>query len=183
LKKIAAIGLLFLLLYNMFGLTTAILLFDDQYKLPSAAGQGDEYQLLKVYVPSLPYTSDWENTDGLEGLTESQGKFYNTTHVLHSNDTLYVTLKSNQPARDRFFELANRMQSLTDSRDQAPDSAQGKALKLLDNLLKNYVQNDHRFVILPQDYKAAKEAVAFAAKKTKHHFFLLKLPTPPPENC
>ncbi|GLU53619.1 hypothetical protein Dfri01_30800 [Dyadobacter frigoris] len=167
----------------MLGLTTAVLLFDNQYKSAVSSNSEDDYQLLKVYVPSLPYTASWENEVEIEGLTKSNGSFYNTTHVLHTNDTLYVTLKSNQPARDRFFELANQMQSMTDPGNQTADSSHGKALKLLDNLIKNYVQNIYHFSIHHQTFRTADVIAIYPLKEVKHIRFLLKLPTPPPEHC
>ncbi|MBE9461840.1 hypothetical protein ACFP1I_31465 [Dyadobacter subterraneus] len=181
-KKIVAIGLLILLLYNMLGLTTAVLLFDNQYKSAASSSHGDDYQLLKVYVPSLPYTTSWENDEEIEGLTKSNGNFYNTTHVLHTNDTLYITLKSNQPARDRFFELANQMQSMTDP-GNTPDSSHGKALKLLDNFIKNYVQNIYQFSIHHQLSSPGDVIAIYPSKEVKPTRFLIKLQTPPPEQC
>ncbi|MCF0056150.1 hypothetical protein [Dyadobacter sp. CY356] len=182
-KKIVAIGLLVLLLYNMLGLTTAVLLFDDQYKSSVSSNNEEDYQLLKVYVPSLPYTDSWENENEIEGLTKSNGQFYNTTHVLHINDTLYVTLKSNQPARDRFFELANQMQSIADPANQTADSSQGKTLKLLDNLMKNYIQNTYHFSIQHQAFFASDAIAIYPSAEVKFTRFLLKLQTPPPEHC
>lgn len=182
-KKIVAIGLLILLLYNMLGLTTAVLLFDNQYKSAVSSNSEGDYQLLKVYVPSLPYTNSWENEEEIQGLTKSNGKFYNTTHVLHTNDTLYVTLKSNQPARDRFFELANQMQSMTDPANQTADSTHGKALKLLDNLIKTYVQNIYHFSIHQQIFTTGDVIAIYPLMEVKHTRFLEKLQTPPPERC
>lgn len=180
-KRIAAIGLLILLLYNTFGLTTAILLFDDQHKSASVIQTGDDYQLLKVYMPSLPYTEEWENKDGLEGLFKEKGQFYNATHVLHTNDTLYVTMKSNQPARDHFFELVGMMQSLTDSDKDSPDNMHGKAIKLLRDLLKNYLQNKEHFLIQPQLTQPMPVAVTYQSANELHASYLLRLQTPPPE--
>jgi hypothetical protein len=183
LKKIVAIGLLVLLLYNMLGLTTAILLFDNEFKSAASSGDQSDFHLLKVYLPSLPYSADWESSEGFEGLTKSNGNFYNATHVLHTNDTLYVTLKSNQTARDRFFDLANQMQSATDPGNHTPDSQQGKALKLLDNLLKNYVQNIHNFSIPCQRLDISDTITVYSFQNIRFAGFLLKLPTPPPEYC
>ncbi|MDQ6477855.1 hypothetical protein [Dyadobacter sp. LHD-138] len=180
-KRIAAIGLLILLLYNMFGLTTAIFLFEDQHKSASLVQTDDEYQLLKVYMPSLPYTEQWENEDGLEGLFKAKGQFYNATHVLHTNDTLYVTMKSNQPARDHFFELVQMMQSLTDSDKDSPDNMHGKAIKLLSNLLKNYLQNKGDFLIQPPLPQITSVAVTYQSANQMHASYLLRLQTPPPE--
>ncbi|MCF2447151.1 hypothetical protein L0657_24570 [Dyadobacter sp. CY345] len=181
-KKIAVIGLLVLLLYNMFGLTTAILLFDNKYESPSTNTSAGEYELLKVYMPSLPYSSDWENTEGLDGLIKSNGQFYNATHVKHTNDTLYVTVKSNQAARDHFFELADRMQSLADQTSENPENQKGKAMKILDNLLKNYVQNQTAFVIFQSATAVQKASVNYPSEQVKYMFWVRQLRTPPPEN-
>lgn len=94
---------------------------------------------MKLYLPSLPYSDSWETTDALEGLVQTDGNFYNPTHIVHKNDTLYVTLKSNQVARDQFFELANMMEMMTDNNKDFPQNAQNRALKLLNDLLKNYI--------------------------------------------
>lgn len=179
-RRIVAIGLLVLLLYNMLGLSTAVLLFDNQYKSTVSSNSEGNYQLLKVYVPSLPYTTSWETEGEIEGLTKSNGNFYNTTHVLHTNDTLYVTLKSNQPARDRFFELANQMQSMA---NQTADTSHVKTLKLLDNLIKNYVQNIYHFSLQYQTVSTVNVAPIYPLKEIKPMRFLLKLQTPPPEHC
>lgn len=180
-KKIVAIGLLVLLLYNTFGLTTAILLFDKQYKMPSDLSLNDDYQLLKIPMPSLPYTSEYQNSDGLEGLIKTNGNFYNATEVLHANDTLYVTIKSNQPARDHFFELADKMQSVTENNSTLPENSHGKALKLLNNLLKNYLQNDYRFVLQSQQFISALTVPNYTSVEAIHIGWLASLQTPPPE--
>lgn len=182
-KKIVAIGLLVLLLYNMLGLTTAILLFNNEFKSAASSADQSDSHLLKLYLPSLPYSTDWENSEGFEGLAKSNGNFYNATHVLHTHDTLYVTLKSNETARDRFFDLANQMQSITDPGNHTADSQQGKALKLLDNLLKNYVQNIHHFPIHGQCLNASDPIAVYPFQNIVVTGFLLKLPTPPPEYC
>ena len=166
----------------MFGLATAILLFDDQYEMPSASASSDEYELLKVYMPSLPYSSDWENNDGLEGLIKANGQFYNATHVKHTNDTLYVTIKPNQAARDHFFELAGKMQSLADQAVQTPENPRNKAVKILDNLLKNYVQNISRFTIFPQIILTENALAFYPSEQIKPVLWVTKLQTPPPEN-
>lgn len=181
-KKIAVIGLLVLLLYNMFGLATAILLFDNKYEAPSTTASAGEYELLKVYMPSLPYSSDWENTDGLEGLIKANGQFYNATHVKHTNDTLYVTVKSNQAARDHFFELADKMQSMADQASENPENAKDKAMKMLDNLLKNYVQNQTTFAVFHPATALQKVMANYPSEQIKYMFWVRQLQTPPPEN-
>lgn len=181
-KKIAVIGLLVLLLYNMFGLATAVLLFDQQYKVSSVHTLSDHPDLLKMYLPSLPYASDWENEEGIEGLIKTNGQFYNATHVKHENDTLYVTITSNEAARDHFFELANKMQALTDLSTQMPENSRDKAMKVLDHFLKNYIQNIYRFQIDQQKTAIETNVAIYPSEQTKHVFCITQLQTPPPEN-
>jgi hypothetical protein len=141
LKKLTAIGLLILLLYNMFGLTVAVLFFEDDYQTASPIREDDKWQTVKMHLPTLPYNTTWENSDGQEGLIRHGDEFYNVTEQRHENDTLYVTLKTNQHARDRFFELANMIQEITDQSADTPESPLGKAVKLLSDLLKVYLPN------------------------------------------
>lgn len=138
-KKLTAIGLLLLLLYNMFGLTVTVLLFDKDFRTASPTAENDEWQTLKMHLPTLPYNTTWENAEGQEGLIRHGDEFYNVTEQRHENDTLYVTMKTNQTARDRFFELADQIQEMTDQTAQSPDSPMGKAVKLLSDLLKVYL--------------------------------------------
>jgi hypothetical protein len=181
LKKIAAIGLLALLLYNTFGLSVAVLFFDNQYKMATPVSEGDDYQTLKIYVPALPYSTNWENSDGMEGLVQANGEYFNPTHVAHKNDTLYVTLKSNQAARDHFFELANMMEVLTHPDSDLPDGTHGKAISLLDNLLKIYVQSSQQLVVPKFAFINTVVFQNYDATTTAYQSFRAKLKTPPPE--
>lgn len=140
-KKLTAIGLLTLLLYNMFGLTVAVLFFDDDYQMASAISENDNWKTVKMHLPTLPYNATWEDTDEQEGLIREGDDFYNITTKRHENDTLFVTLKTNQNARDRFFELASMIQEITDQRATTSDSPMGRAVKLLSDLLKLYLPN------------------------------------------
>ncbi len=140
-KKLTAIGLLILLLYNMFGLTVAVLFFEDNFQTASPVREDDEWQTVKMHLPTLPYNTTWENKDGQEGLIRHGDDFYNVTEQRHENDTLYVTLKTNQHARDRFFELANMIQEITDQSADSPESPLSKVIKLLNDLLKVYLPN------------------------------------------
>lgn len=139
-KRLASIGLLALLLYNTFGLSLAILLFDKGYEATSTTETSDEV-IMKMYLPSLPYSGNLEIDQRIEGLVRQNDQFYNPTHISHENDTLYVTMQSNQAARDHFFELANAIQVLNDPQTDIPQSPYGKAMKLLGNLLKIYLPN------------------------------------------
>jgi len=153
LKKLTAVGLFILLLHNMFGLTVAVLFFEDDYQIASAISEDDNWQTVKMHLPTLPYNTAWENTDGQEGLIRQGNNFYNVTGQRHENDTLYVTLKSNQNARDRFFELANMIQEITNQNADSPESPFSKAIKHLSDLLKVYLSNPS--VIWPTEQVAS----------------------------
>lgn len=180
-KKIAAIGLLVLLLYNTFGLTFAILFFENDFKVASPVSQSDDWRLVKLYLPSLPYSDSYENKDGAEGLMQKDGHFYNATNILHQNDTLYVTLKSNLAAREQFLELASLMTEITDTGKNVPESTHNKVLKLLSSLAKTYIPTS---ALTELKITLFENSIAFAhICQTKFIFssFEFRLNTPPPE--
>ncbi|MGG7663461.1 hypothetical protein [Dyadobacter sp. BHUBP1] len=181
-RRLASIGLLVLLLYNMFGLSFAILFFEKDYQIAASAETGQSL-VRKMYLPSLPYSSDLEIPENINGLVRQEGQFYNPTQVLHQNDTLYVTLQSNEAARDHFFELANAIQVLNDPQADIPQNPYGKAIKLLGNLLKIYIPNT-------QQFPAHSEAIAREARLSANtHYLAARYPSrpaslvsPPPEH-
>ena len=135
--------MLALLLYNTFGLSFAVLFFKNDFKIASQVSNEDQWKIMKFEIPSLPYTSSWQNEDGLAGLVESNGQFYNTTNILLENDTLYVTLKSNLSARDRFFELADKIQDA--SHQESSTNSNTDPVKLLSDLVKVYLNTKKDF--------------------------------------
>ncbi|KAA6441210.1 hypothetical protein FEM33_03565 [Dyadobacter flavalbus] len=182
-KKIAPIGLLALLLYNTFGLTFAVLFFEKDFKVASLTDGKEDWKVMKMYLPSLPYSDNVEISDNIEGLVRQDGNFYNPTHILHENDTLYVTLKSNQAARDHFFELANAMEMLSNPETDFPNNPYSKAIKLLGNLLKNYVPSTFEFDIPKTCFSDQRSEFNNLPVKRVYASIDIRLPTPPPEFC
>jgi hypothetical protein len=181
LKKIVPIALLVLLLYNTFGLSFAILFFDDNYQLACSGYESQDTKLMKMYLPSLPYSGDLEVSPQLKGLIKQDGNFYNPTSIQHQNDTLYVTLKENQAARDHFFELANAMQIVTDPDMEAPQNPFGKMVKLLGSMLKIYVPN-HQGIQVYANYLPAAARQSFqSVYGIAYYSYVNALSTPPPE--
>lgn len=180
-KKLLPIALLVLLLYHMFGLSFAILSFENDYRVASVSNDENEIRLMKMYLPSLPYSDGIEVSGDMEGLVRQDGNFYNPTSVLHENDTLYITLTSNQAARDHFFELANAMQVVTDPETDLPRQPYSKMIKLLGSILKNYVPNSHEFTIYPKQFLPEKQPLFPAAFELTYISFESLLSTPPPE--
>lgn len=181
-KRLASIGLLALLLYNMFGLSFAILLFENNYQV-SAARETTDALVMKMYLPSLPYSGDLQISQQIQGLVRQNDQFYNPTHVSHENDTLYVTLESNQAARDHFFELANAIQLLNDPQTDIPQNPYSKAIKQLGSLLKIYIPTAQQLAF---EFFAFKPAPTLASWSLSANCYLsveTLLTSPPPESC
>ena len=182
-RRLASIGLLILLLYNMFGLSFAVLFFEKDYQI-ATSGEAGQSLVRKMYLPSLPYSGDLEITENIEGLVRQDGQFYNPTRVVHQNDTLYVTLQSNEAARDHFFELANAIQVLNDPQADLPQSPYSKAVELLGNLLKIYIPNTQQF---PDHSEAIAQELRLSANThyVAPHYpsYPTSLASPPPERC
>lgn len=177
-KSFTAIGFLGLLLYQLVGLPLAVLTFEQDYQTASPVRLADEWKLVKLPI-SLPYTDAWENPDGQTGLVRDGDAFYNIVHQRYANDTLYTLLKTNQNARERFFDLADQLQQL--NADQgATQSPLSRLLKLLKDRLTTY--------LLPAVWQLAQavltdEAItvnytAVASTRYRADFALL---SPPPE--
>lgn len=178
-KRFVPIALLALLLYNTFGLAVAVLCFDKEFKTASPRDSSGNLTFLAVSMPSLPYTSTWENEDGVAGLIKKDGEFYNVVHQKLAHDTLYITLQANTSARDRFFELAENMESLTDRR-QDRETPSGRAVKLLNELVKSYLPIQNKFESI-----LAHTSDAVCVPFSHYTFTLspisLSLDSPPPE--
>lgn len=180
-KRLLPIGLLVLLLYNTFGLTFAVLFFDNHYQESSVSSLHDELRVVKMHLPSLPYSGDLQITETPEGLIRQNDQFYNPTQVLHQNDTLYVTLKSNQAARDEFFALANAMQIMSDPNAKLPENPYSKAMKLMDNLLKNYISNSHEISFQTASFTDPLPLLTGRCSKNIYSAIFIQLTSPPPE--
>ncbi|GAB3969344.1 hypothetical protein GCM10028806_15320 [Spirosoma terrae] len=113
---------------------------EDTYESATPVSTNDHWKLLKLPL-SLPYVSPWENEDGRAGLIQDGNEFYNVVHQRYANDTLYTLLKTNQNAKERFFELVDQLQQFTDNTDQSesPKTPVGRLLKLLKDRFTTYL--------------------------------------------
>ena len=113
---------------------------EDTYESATPVSTNDHWKLLKLPL-SLPYVSPWENEDGRDGLIQDGNEFYNVVHQRYANDTLYTLLKTNQNAKERFFELVDQLQQFTDNTDQSesPKTPVGRLLKLLKDRFTTYL--------------------------------------------
>lgn len=125
----------------MFGAAVTVLTFEDIYRNASPISENDQWETVKIPLPTLPYNSVWENSDGEKGLIHEGKNFYNIIKQYYRNDTLYITLKTNQDAQERFAELSGQIQQLIDISPQSSKSPLSKGLKLLHELTKVYISH------------------------------------------
>lgn len=140
-KKLISTGLFIVLLYNMFGLLVALLFFESEYQTASPVVESDHWETIKIPLEELPYVSYQEIPAEQEGLIQKDGDFYNIVNRYYQNDTLYITLKTNRNARERFIELSEQVQESLDAASKSPASPAKKALDLLQGLTKTYLSN------------------------------------------
>ncbi|WP_164490053.1 hypothetical protein [Runella sp. SP2] len=140
-KKLLSIGLLIVLLYHMFGLSVALLCFEDEYQSASPVAKNDQWDIIKIPLQELPYVSYQEIPAEQEGLIRKDGDFYNIVKQYHKDDTLYIVLKTNHDARERFTELSNQIQESLDATSKAPLNPVKKTIALFLGLSKTYVSN------------------------------------------
>ena len=164
----------------MFGLAIGIFFFEEDFQIATDAQVDDEYKLVKVPIVTIPYSTSWENTDDVAGLFKNNGKFYNITHQKIENDTIYLTLKTNLSARDRFLELADQITNETEE-DLSQSTPLRKAIHSLLDLTKIYSMSEAQ--ITPEFTDLF--ITAFTSGYNKNSFFLspcLALFAPPPES-
>ncbi|WP_342089267.1 hypothetical protein [Dyadobacter sp. OTU695] len=177
-KRILSIGLLALLLYNMFGLAVGVFFFENDFQTASETQEADEYKVMKFPVAPLPYSNSWENTDDVAGLFQYEGKFYNVIHQKIENDTAYVTLKTNLSARERFLELADQITDVNHTKKETP---MRKAIRSLSELAKVYWLSPHQTIVVFTD-AAAKACSTYTGTNSTFISPLLALFGPPPEH-
>lgn len=132
----------------MFGLSVALLSFENEYRSASPVAENDQWDTIKIPLEQLPYVAYQEIPAEQEGLIQKDGDFYNIVNRYYQNDTLYIVLKTNQNARERFIELSTQVQESLDAASKAPITPARKALELLQGLTKIYLSNSV-FVLPP----------------------------------
>jgi hypothetical protein len=123
----------------MLGLTIAMLFFEDNYTKSSDIIFDDKWKIIKI--PTTSKDAHYGKGDE-EGLIRSGNDFYNIMHEYHENDTLYVILKSNQNAQERFTELTSLIFGITDPTADTSHSPLGKIIKLFGDLQKVYLSGN-----------------------------------------
>jgi hypothetical protein len=178
-KSFAAIGFLILLLYHLIGLPLAVLTFEQSYESATPVSLADQWKIVKLPI-SLPYTTTWENTDGQDGLIQDGNDFYNIVRQHYANDTLYTLLKTNQSARERFFDLADQLQQLNNDQE-ATQSPLSRLIKLLKDRLTTYLP-PLVFHLSQPDHLLVQSCVRYVSVPLSVYDTDLDYPSPPPRS-
>ena len=178
-KSFVAIGFLILLLYHLIGLPLAVLTFEQSYESATPVSLADQWKLVKLPI-SLPYTITWENTDGQDGLIQDGNVFYNIVRQHYANDTLYTLLKTNQSARERFFDLADQLQQLNNDQETT-QSPLSRLLKLLKDRLTTYLP-PLVFHLAQPGQSPALPCVRYGSVPLSLYDTDLDFPSPPPRS-
>ncbi|MEJ1240051.1 hypothetical protein WBG78_18065 [Chryseolinea sp. T2] len=95
-------------------------------------------QTLTLKIPfTLPYWTDKEQFERVDGDFEYQGQFYKLVKQKLENDTLYVVCIKNQDKKQLFDSLTEYIKF---SSDQPATSKQ--ALKIWGSIVKDYIPNE-----------------------------------------
>jgi hypothetical protein len=181
LRRILSILLLGLLLYNMIGYS--IVYLSEEKLTVSAVGNdyiqqssGSEDIVIKVPV-AVPYQNDWDAPQPAEGLIEHQGKFYQIKSKQLINDTLIVHCQFDQGARERFSDLASKINDQVTGTSTNPEK--GSHSLTLKNFLKEYMAQDRKHVFYVLEWTVAQD-FTFPSVNSVLPETHTAIPSPPP---
>jgi hypothetical protein len=145
-KRILAIMLLFVLLYQAGGFALRFIAQDsDTFE----AGE-----TIVVEMPiSLPYQTDWQVPQEVSGEIRQGDNFYQMKDQQVIDGKLVTTMVSDQNARDRFFDLAAQVnEHMSDESGEAPAKS-----KLINTLVKEYCAHASAWVLYIMEWPTSQE--------------------------
>lgn len=181
-KKIGAILLLLILVFNFYGYRWLLSYFEEnatarlEQKLD--AGDYDVNQLVEVKIPlRVPYQASWSDYETFYGETKWDGKYYQYVKRKLSNDTLYLLCIPHDEktkihtAKTDYFKSINNLPF-----EGGPQKSQHASFVKL--LLSEFLQNNN-----PAEFSLKIEAKEFSYPR--HFFFNTQFdpstPAQPPE--
>ncbi|WAC10156.1 hypothetical protein [Dyadobacter pollutisoli] len=180
-RRILSILLLGLLLYNMVGYSVVYL--SEEKQTVSAVGKdfiqqssGTEDIVIKVPV-AVPYQNNWEAPQPAQGLIEHEGRFYQMKSQQLVNDTLIVRCEYDQSARERFSDLASKINDQVTGNNNAPEKDTHSLI--LKNFLKEYMAQDRKHVFYVLEWTAAND-IHFPSVNSVLPETHTAIPSPPP---
>jgi hypothetical protein len=178
-RAISGVALLLLMFLHALGPALAVLSLETQFDIARPDEDWGKTLSIKSFVSAIPYTDSWESSEGLEGLYRIHDQLYNVVKQVHQNDTLYVTLRMNESAWQRFSELSDLMQEVHPARkaNGLPD----KAFQLLSSVLEVYLPVEVTTFGCVAGLEARIARISYADVRCSLIFPFLQLHFPPPE--
>lgn len=181
-RRILSILLLGLLLYNMVGYS--IVYLSEETHTVSERGkdliqQADDSQNIVIKVPvAVPYQTNWDAPEQAEGQILHEGRYYQMKSRQLINDTLYVQCEFDQGARERFSDLANKINDQVTG--NVPNPHKDHHSTILKNFVKEYMSQDRKHVFYLLEWAPAQEV---AVSQVQLHFSerQFTIPSPPPD--
>ena len=145
LKKITALFIIILFLFNLFGYRIVVDYMqqkaDAQLEASLDNNAYDDSQLIELKVPiNVPYQTNWSAFQRFDGEVEVNGVLYKYVKRKVVNDTLYVMCIPNtkkmhlQSAKDDFFKISN---DLLQNNSKKSDNSKSNLAKIQ---LSDYIQ-------------------------------------------
>ncbi|WP_041735158.1 hypothetical protein [Dyadobacter fermentans] len=181
--RIISILLLGLLLYNMVGYSI-VYLTEERYTIASsekglveqAAGSADI--LIKVPV-AVPYQTDWDAPEPVEGQIEHEGQFYQMKTRQLINDTLYVHCEFDQNARERFTDLVSKINDQVTGQSSNPQSDTHSSI--LKHFLKEYMSAGRQHLFYVLEWEPSHHAACRLPVRSILPERYSSIPSPPPD--
>ena len=155
-RKLAAISLLILLLFNFIGYRLVFYALqqhaDRQLQVQLDNEAYNEQDLITITVPlTLPYLTNWKDFERTDGEITLGGKIYHyVKQKVYEGQLILMCLPDEQKmhlqnAKDDFFRLANELQSTTSSSKKSGDNTVMMKLVISDYDKLQAASNDSYF--------------------------------------
>ncbi|MCE7066394.1 hypothetical protein [Dyadobacter sp. CY326] len=181
-RRILSILLLGLLLYNMVGYSI-VYLSEDTHTISERGKdlvqQTSDSQDIVIKVPvAVPYQNNWEAPEQVEGQIVHEGQYYQMKSRQLINDTMYVHCEFDQTARERFSDLASKINDQVTG--NAPNPQKDQHSNILKNFVKEYMSQDRKHVFYLLEWAPAQNVAVFYVQLNsfEKHF---TIPSPPPD--
>jgi hypothetical protein len=139
---------------------------------------GTDDIVIKVPV-AVPYQNNWEAPQPIQGLIEHEGRFYQMKSQQLVNDTMIVHCDYDQSARDRFNDLALKINDQVTGNNTAPEKDAHSLI--LKNFLKEYMAQGRKHVFYVLEWSPAIEIAFPSMKYSVLPQLHTAIPSPPPD--
>lgn len=183
LKKVLAILLLALLLFNLWGYKAWFYYLQQQSQQQLSAdidkNAYDESELITMKVPlSLPYFNSWSDFEQYDGNIEIDGQHYSYVKRKVENDTLVLLCLPNKMQNKLCSDQKNFENLVNGQQNAAANNKANTALLLIKLLMTEY---DRNTILYPLTPPVLNVSTYIGTKSTNYCFCIIALPWQPPD--